>query len=64
MADNRRPFLWARDYVWMNPDKTGTPGIGLMYGNKLKAHLTPVEARTMADKLHDLADKVESETTA
>ena len=33
-----------------------TPGIGLMRGEIIHAHLTPVEARTLADRLHDLAD--------
>lgn len=51
----RRPYLTARPYTWKSKD-TETPGIGLMYGGQIRAHLTPEEARTLADRLHDLVD--------
>lgn len=56
MADRKRPYLTARKRVWIDPDGTRTPGVGLMRGADVHAHLTPVEARTLADRLHDLAD--------
>lgn len=63
MAEKRRPYLKLRAYTWKAADGTETPGVALTYCNQIRAHLTPAEARTMADKLHDLADRVESETT-
>jgi hypothetical protein len=32
-----------------------------MHGSKVLAHLTPGEARVMADQLHDYADQTEQE---
>ena len=60
----RRPFLEIRRYTWKAKDGTETPGVALKFGNQVKAHLTPAEARTMADKLHDYADRAESETAS
>lgn len=56
-----RPYLIIRPWGWRAEDGTNIPGIGLMYGTKVRAHLTPKEAREMADKLHDLADQTEQE---
>lgn len=56
MTRNRRPGITARKRVWIDTDGTRTPGVGLMRGANVHAHLTPLEARTLADRLHDLAD--------
>lgn len=54
-----RPSLNARKWTWKEA-RNETPGIGLMtWAGHLKAHLTPDEARTLADTLHDLADQLE-----
>lgn len=60
MSD-KRPFLTIRPYTWKTPDGTETPGVSLKHGGQVKAHLTPAEARAMADKLHDYADQTEQE---
>lgn len=52
---SRRPFIDARRWIWKDGD-TQTPGIGLMHGNRVRAHLTWSEARNLADRLHDLVD--------
>lgn len=59
MARNRRPSITARKRAWFDRDGTRTPGIGLMRGEIVHAHLTPTEARTLADRLHDMADTFE-----
>ncbi len=51
-----RPYVKARPYTWLTPDGTGTPGVALMQGKTVRAHLTADEARNLADKLHDLTD--------
>lgn len=51
-----RPYLKARAYIWLDADGTGTPGVALMQGRTIRAHLTPDEARTLADRIHDLTD--------
>lgn len=57
MTANRRPHITARKRVWLDADGTRPPpGVGLMRGEIIHAHLTPTEARTLADRLHDLAD--------
>lgn len=56
MIDKKRPNLTAKRRVWLDADGTRTPGIGLMRGANVHAHLTPLEARKLADRLHDLAD--------
>lgn len=52
----RRPRLTPRPYTWKNRDQTETAGIGLMRGAQIQAHMTFSEARTLADRLHDLVD--------
>ncbi|PYI39795.1 hypothetical protein CVS30_03810 [Arthrobacter psychrolactophilus] len=59
----KRPYLTPRKYIWRDADGKETPGVALTRGDEIKAHLTPTEARTMADKLHDYADKAEIGTT-
>lgn len=55
-----RPYLKARFWTW-KADGTETPGIGLMYGDKLRAHLEPAEAYALANRLVDLADRLTAE---
>lgn len=52
----KRPYLTPRPYIWKDEDKTETPGVGLMHGNRIRAHMTYTEARSLADFLHDLVD--------
>ncbi|GAA3681925.1 hypothetical protein GCM10023081_20020 [Arthrobacter ginkgonis] len=51
-----RPYLKARTRTWRDKDSTATPGIALMRGPSVQAHLTYLEARTLADRIHDLCD--------
>lgn len=57
----RRTYAYVRKWTWKHKDDTETPGIGIFQGRNLIAHLTPDEARAMADQLHDLADLTEQE---
>lgn len=57
---HRRPFLKPRAYIWKAEDKTETPGIGLMAGNQIRAHLSTAEAYALANQLVDLADRLEA----
>lgn len=57
---SRRPYVKLRRWEWKEPRTSGgTHGIGIFRGQAILAHLTPEEARTMADKLHDYADQIE-----
>lgn len=58
----KRPYLIVRRWTWKDAAGNETPGIGLMYGTSVKGHLTVTEARTMADRLHDLADAADNGT--
>ncbi|MEV8148742.1 hypothetical protein AB0O52_11445 [Arthrobacter sp. NPDC080073] len=60
----KRPRLRVRWWVWKDRERNETPGIGLFRGQDLQAHMTPEEARTMADTLHDMADHIEAATQA
>lgn len=51
-----RPYIKARSWTWHDADGTSTPGVALMQGRTVRAHLTPAEARTLADRIHDLTD--------
>lgn len=51
-----RPYLKPRRWTWKDADGSETPGLGLMRGQSVRAHLTWTEARTLADKIHDLCD--------
>lgn len=54
-----RPYLTARLWSWRESEHS-TPGIGLFRGVELRAHLTPAEAYAMANRLVDLADKLQA----
>lgn len=55
-----RPSLNVRNWIWKDKARNETPGIGLLtWAGQLKAHLTPDEARALADKLHDMADQMD-----
>lgn len=56
-----RPYVKARSWTWKDADANQTPGVALMHGFSVKAHLTPDETRALADQLHDLADTTEQE---
>lgn len=51
-----RPYVKARRWAWLDADGSSTPGVALMQGRTVRAHLTPAEARSLADQLHDLVD--------
>jgi hypothetical protein len=57
-----RPRIQVRYWTWRSPDQTETPGIGLFNGNRIQAHLTADQARNLADKLHDFADRLAANT--
>lgn len=59
-ATDRRPYAKVTPYTWMNGDQP-TAGIVFKHGAKPFLHVTPAEGRALADKLHDLADKIEAE---
>ena len=60
-SPNWRPSVHAKKYNWQTPQGETIPGIALMHRHKVLAHMTPEEARSMADKLHDMADRLEKE---
>lgn len=51
----RRPFVTVRKWIW-HQGQTHTPGIGIMRGASVCAHLTPTEALALADHLVDMAE--------
>lgn len=52
-----RPAVNVRPWEWRDQAGNATPGIALWHPKKsLVAHMTYGEARTLADRLHDLAD--------
>jgi hypothetical protein len=60
MTENRRPYVKVRGWEWRGAGGTKTPGVGILRGQALVAHLTPAEARHMADRLHDMADQMDA----
>ncbi|ALG29712.1 hypothetical protein AOZ07_12460 [Glutamicibacter halophytocola] len=58
-----RPQAKLHKRPWLFKDGTSTPGIALMHRHKVLAHMTPAEARAIADKLHDYADQLEQDET-
>jgi hypothetical protein len=64
VTTKHRPYINPRAYTWKAEDRTVTPGIGLMHGGKIRAHLTAAEAYELANRLVDLADRLDAETPA
>lgn len=60
----RRPYVNIKQYTWLGPDGVRTPGIAIVNKGNILAHYTIDEARTAADKIHDLADKLEGTSHA
>lgn len=56
-----RPQAKLHKRPWLFKDGTSTPGIALMHRHKVLAHMTPAEARAIADKLHDIVDQLEKD---
>lgn len=56
-----RPQAKLQKRPWLDKDGTRTPGIALMHGAKVIAHMTAAEARAIADKLHDYADQLDKD---
>ena len=46
---------------WLDKDGTRTPGIALMHGAKVIGHMTPAEARSIAEQLLRYADQLEKD---
>lgn len=59
---SKPPRVRLDTYTWRDPDGTQTPGIAIRHYSRIAAHLTPAEAIQMADRLVDLAERVESRT--
>lgn len=60
MINDRRPYATLIPYTWMR-DSHQTPGILFRHGTRPLLHVTADEARTLADNLHDMADRIEAE---
>jgi len=59
----KRPWLLIKPVTWKARDQIRIPGIGLFGHDAMQAHLTPSEARVFADRLHDMADRIDAATT-
>lgn len=57
---NFRPHAKARKYAWLGTDGTRTRGIALTRNGRILVHMTATEARSTADRLHDLADQLDT----
>ena len=57
-----RPFVTTQSRAWVDRE-TGdrVPGIALMHGAKVVAHMTPEEAKAMAEQLLRYADQLEKD---
>ncbi|WP_426998176.1 hypothetical protein [Pseudarthrobacter sp. N5] len=55
-----RPSVKPRRWTWKDAEGIHTPGIALMQGRSVKAHLTITEARAFADRIHDLCDEADA----
>ena len=63
MSLNRLPYIGTvRIQDWITQDKQRIKGIRIGGRSGIAGHLTANEARTLADKLHDLADKLDPQT--
>lgn len=60
MASKRRPYITVRKRAWLDAGGTRTPGIGLMRGRTVCAHLTPSDALALADQIVDMAEALET----
>lgn len=58
---SKRPYVKVRKYSWKDRSGEIIPGVSL-WGRNLVAHLTYDEARSLADRLHDLVDAHSSTT--
>lgn len=56
----RRPFVTTMIRKWRQGE-THTPGIAIMRGTLVCAHLTPDEALAFADQLVDLAETLQAQ---
>lgn len=57
-----RPQAKVRPYEWVDSKtQKRTPGIALLRRRTVLAHLTADEARSLADKLHDMADALDND---
>ncbi|GAA4374131.1 hypothetical protein [Paeniglutamicibacter cryotolerans] len=57
-----RPQAKLRIRDWLDKDGTRTPGIAIMHAGKVLAHMSPSEARAIADQIHDYADQLDHTT--
>lgn len=65
MTCNRPPYIGSvKIQDWITKDKQRIKGIRLSGASGIAAHLTANDARTLADTLHDLADKLQQATEA
>ena len=56
-----RPHLSkVHSWEWRDKDGNATPGIVLKHGNRIVAHLTPVEAIQLSNRLVDLVETMEA----
>jgi hypothetical protein len=62
-APIKRPWISAKPVTWKARDQIRIPGIGVFRRDAMQAHLTPAEARAFADRLHDMADRIDAATT-
>lgn len=56
-SPNWRPSAHAKKYNWQTPQGETIPGIALMHRHKVLAHMTPAEARSIAEQLLRYADQ-------
>lgn len=61
---NDRPVPKARLYDWLEDNGVRVHGIGVTSRRTVIGHLTPAEARAMADRLHELANRSEAKSAA
>lgn len=65
MRFDRPPYIGqVRIQDWITKDKQRIRGIRLTGASGIAGHLTADEARTLADTLHDLADRLDAPPAA
>lgn len=57
---NFRPYARIRKHIWRDQNGQEVPGIALYHGERIVIHMTPAEALQIADKLVDLAERIEA----